>query len=50
MGVANARACELEIITGKGDDIAYGLGDFQNFDRFATAVKEIAEENPSKCA
>jgi len=35
MGVANARACELEIITGKGDDIAYGLGDFQNFDRFA---------------
>ena len=50
MGVANARACELEIITGKGTSMAYGLGDFRNFDRFATAVKEIAQENASKCA
>ena len=50
MGVAKARACELEIITGKGTSMAYGLGDFRNFDRFATAVKEIAEENASKCA
>ncbi|XP_067951890.1 collagen alpha-1(XIV) chain-like [Watersipora subatra] len=50
MGVANARACELEIITGKGSTMAYGLGDFRNFDRFATAVKEIAQENASKCA
>lgn len=50
MGVAKARACELEIVTGKGNTMAYGLGDFQNFDRFATAVKEIAQENASKCA
>lgn len=50
MGVAKARACELEIISGKGDNIAYGLGDFQNFDRFATAVKEIAQESDKKCA
>jgi len=50
MGVANARACELEIITGKGSSMAYGLGDFRNFDRFATAVKEIAQENDKKCA
>ena len=50
MGVANARACELEIVTGKGSNMAYGLGDFRNFDRFATAVKEIAQENDKKCA
>jgi len=50
MGVANARACELEIVTGKGSSMAYGLGDFRNFDRFATAVKEIAEESDKKCA
>lgn len=50
MGVANARACELEIITGQGTSMAYGLGDFRNFDRFATAVKEIAQESPDKCA
>jgi len=50
MGVANARACELEIMTGKGSSMAYGLGDFRNFDRFATAVKEIAQENAKKCA
>lgn len=50
MGVANARACELEIITGKGTNMAYGLGDFRNFDRFSTAVKEIAQESSDKCA
>ena len=50
MGVANARACELEIVTGKGSNMAYGLGDFRNFDKFATAVKEIAQENDKKCA
>jgi len=50
MGVANARACELEIVTGKGSNMAYGLGDFRNFDRFATAVKEISEESDKKCA
>lgn len=50
MGVANARACELEIVTGQGNNLAYGLGDFRNFDRFALAVKEIAQESDSKCA
>lgn len=50
LGVAKARACELEIITGEGSNVAYGLGDFRNFDRFSTAVKEIAQESADKCA
>jgi len=50
MGVANARACELEILTGQGSTLAYGLGDLRNFERFAQAVKEIAQEKPAKCA
>lgn len=49
MGVGNARACELEIITGTGSPMAYGLGDFSNLDRFAVAVKKLALEKSNKC-
>ena len=49
MGVGNARACELEIISGKGSSLAFGMGDFGNFERFAAVVKDLAQENESRC-
>ncbi|XP_013404826.1 uncharacterized protein LOC106169765 isoform X3 [Lingula anatina] len=49
MGIDNARACELEIITGQGSDLAYGLNDFNQFEQFAQAVQEKASQEPNKC-
>ncbi|XP_013404798.1 collagen alpha-1(XXII) chain-like [Lingula anatina] len=49
LGVDNARACELEIITGKGSDMAFGLNDFTEFEKFATAVRDEAENQNSGC-
>ena len=49
MGVGNARACELEIISGEGSSLAFGMGDFGNFERFAAVVKDLAQENESRC-
>ncbi|XP_013404827.1 uncharacterized protein LOC106169765 isoform X2 [Lingula anatina] len=49
VGIDNARLCELEIITGKGSDLAYGLRDFSQFEQFAEAVQEMASQKPNKC-
>ncbi|XP_013404799.1 uncharacterized protein LOC106169743 [Lingula anatina] len=49
MGIDNARACELEIITGRGSDLAYGLSDFSQFEQFAKAVRERASQEPNGC-
>ena len=50
MGVGNARACELEIISGAGSSLAFGMGDFGSFEKFSAVVKELAQAKQSKCA
>lgn len=49
LGIGRARACELELITGDGKELAFGVSDFDTFDTFAKAIKEVAQENENGC-
>ena len=49
LGVSNARACELDIITGNGADLAFGVSDFNSFESFAKAMKDVAKNEFNGC-
>ena len=49
LGVSNARACELDIITGNGADLAFGVSDYNSFESFAKAMREVAMEEYNGC-
>ena len=49
LGVSNARACELDIITGNGADLAFGVSDYNSFESFAKAMREVAKEEYNGC-
>jgi len=49
LGVSNARACELDIITGNGADLAFGVSDFNSFESFAKSMKEVANDEFNGC-
>ena len=44
-----ARACELDIITGNGADLAFGFSDYNSFESFAKAMREVAKEEYNGC-
>lgn len=49
LGVSNARACELDIITGNGADLAFGVSDFNSFQSFAKSMREVAKDEFKGC-
>ena len=50
LGVSSgARACELDIITGNGADLAFGVSDFNTFETFAKAMGQVAKDEFNGC-
>lgn len=49
LGVSNARACELDIITGNGADLAFGVSDYNSFESFAKAMRQVAKDDYNGC-
>ena len=49
VGVAAARECELDIISGKAPKSSFGLNGMKYFKEMAESVMEKARKMPNKC-
>ena len=49
VGVAAARECELDIISGKAPKSSFGLNGMKYFKEMAQSVMEKARKTPNKC-
>lgn len=50
LGVSSSsRACELDIITGNGANLAFGVSDFDTFESFAKAMRQVAKDEFNGC-